>query len=564
MAREERRSAATVEVAASASTSTTTQHSLAPVTFVDVTAEAGLNFRHVSGAFGKKYLPETMGSGCAFLDYNGDGWQDIFLVNSTSWPERKGLRGYLALYRNDRNGRFTDVTEETGLKVELYGMGVAAGDYDNDGDVDIYVTALGQDRLFRNNGGSFEDVTLAAGIVESDFGTSAAWLDYDRDGLLDLFVCNYVEWSVDKDLFCTLDGKTKSYCKPESYKGQSPRLYRNLGEGRFQDVTAAAGLKDATCKALGVTVLDYDRDGWPDIFVANDTEPNKLYHNERDGKFSEQGVAAGVAFSEAGLARAGMGTDAADYDASGYPSLIVGNFSNEMLAVYHNEGTGLFIDEAPTSNIGRATLLSLTFGCFFFDYDLDGREDIFLANGHVADDINKVQPKITYAQPPKLFRNLGRRQFEDKSRSVGEDFSRPLVARGAAYGDYDNDGDLDILISCNNGRARLYRNEFGNQNNSIKVKTIGTKSTRDGIGAVVTVKLEDGTLQWKTVKTGSSYCSQSELPVTFGLGRAERVALVEVKWPSGRVDQFLDLTAGRMLVIKEGEGIVSTIGFTKG
>lgn len=532
-----------------------------PMQYVDATREAGIQFRHVSGAFGKKYLPETMGSGCAFLDVDGDGWQDILLVNSTIWPGQKGQKGYPALYKNNRNGTFTDITKQAGLMVELYGMGVAAGDYDNDGRPDIYITGLGQSRLFHNIGGEqFEDVTVKAGLINRDFSTSAAWLDYDRDGHLDLFVCNYVEWSIEKDLYCTLDGKTKSYCKPDSYKGQSVRLYRNRGNGQFEDVTERTGLLDPTCKALGVTVLDYDMDGWSDIFVANDTEPNKLYHNER-GTFTEQGVSAGVAFNEAGVARAGMGTDAADVDGSGYPSLIVGNFSNEMLALYHNEGTGLFIDEAPLSNIGQATLLSLTFGCFFYDYDLDGLEDIFLANGHVADDINRVQPKVTYAQAPKLFRNLGKKRFEEVSRRLGADFQRPLVGRGAAYGDYDNDGDLDLLINCNNSQARLYRNDATNRNRAFRIKTVGVKSNRDGIGAVVTVRLADGSSHWKVVKSGSSYCSQSELPLTFGLGQSERVSLVEVRWPSGQLDRVIDLPADRVVVIKEGEGVVSNSPF---
>lgn len=530
-----------------------------PVQFVDVTDEAGLKFKHVSGAFGQKYLPETMGSGCAFLDADGDGWQDILLVNSTIWPGQKGQRGYPALYHNNRDGTFTDVTKQAGLMVELYGMGVAAGDYDNDGKADIYITALGQDRLFHNLGnGQFEDVTVKAGLANADFSTSAAWLDYDKDGHLDLFVCNYVEWSIEKDLYCTLDGKTKSYCKPDSYKGESARLYRNRGDGRFEDVTERAGLLDPTCKALGVVTFDYDMDGWVDVFVANDTEPNKLYRNNRNGAFTEQGVSAGVAFNEAGVARAGMGTDAVDFDGSGYPSLIVGNFSNEMLALYHNEGTGLFIDEAPPSTIGQATLLSLTFGCFFYDYDLDGKEDIFLANGHVADDINKVQPKITYAQPPKLFRNLGKKRFEDVSRNVGVDFQQPLIARGAAYGDYDNDGDLDLLINCNNGSARLYRNDTTN-NYAFRVKTVGTKSNRDGIGAVVTIKLSDGSSHWKAVKSGSSYCSQSELPLTFGMGQNERVSLLEVRWPSGQVDRVIDLPANRVVTVSEGIGVVSNV-----
>ncbi|MEW6731496.1 MAG: CRTAC1 family protein [Acidobacteriota bacterium] len=533
---------------------------LVPVQFADITRTAGINFKHTSGAFGQKYLPETMGAGCAFLDFDNDGWQDILLINSKHWPGQKGRKVTQALYHNNKDGTFSDVTRAAGLDIEMYGLGSAIADYDNDGYVDIFLSGLGPDYLLRNRGnGTFEDVTARAGVDNPDFSTGAAWFDYNKDGLLDLFVCNYVEWSIEKDLHCTLDGKTKSYCKPESYKGQTSRLYHNRGNSQFEDVTEKAGLLDPTCKALGIAVVDYDRDSWPDLFVTNDTEPNKLYHNEGNGIFTEQGVTAGIAFSESGVARAGMGTDFADYDGSGYPSLIVGNFSNEMFGLYHNEGKGLFIDEAPTSNIGQATLLSLTFACFFYDYDLDGYEDIFLANGHVADDINRVQPKITYAQSPKLFRNLGKKRFDEMSRRVGVAFQQPMVARGSAYADYDNDGDLDLLITTNNGSARLLRNEGGNQHHSLRIRTVGTKSNRDGIGATVTIRLADSTTQWRVVKSGSSYCSQSELPITFGLGKQDRVAAIEVKWPSGLVDRIVDINADQIITIKEGSGLDGAI-----
>ncbi len=364
------------------------------IQYVDVTAAAKIAFKHTSGAFGKKYLPETMGAGGAFLDFDNDGWPDVFLVNSKNWPGRPGGPFYPALYRNNRDGTFTDVTKAAGLAVELYGMGVAAADYDNDGWPDLYVTALGGNRLFRNLGdGRFADVTARAGVggIPNGFGTSAMFLDYDKDGKLDLFVANYVAWSIDKDLFCTLDGKTKSYCTPESYQGQSPTLYRNKGDGTFEDVTQKAGLFNPSSKSLGVALLDLDNDGWPDLLVANDTQPNKLYRNNGNGTFTDVGVTAGIAFGETGVARAGMGVDAADYSGSGRSSVIIGNFSNEMIGLYHNEGNGLFVDEAPTSAVGQASLLTLAFATFFFDYDLDGRLDIFAGNGHVADDIGAVQ-----------------------------------------------------------------------------------------------------------------------------------------------------------------------------
>jgi hypothetical protein len=525
-------------------------------TFTDVTARAGIRFKHESGAFGRKYLPETMGSGVAFVDLDGDGRPDLLFVNSKRWPGQPGPRSLPAFYRNAGNGTFTDATRGSGLDVEMYGMGVTAADYDNDGLVDVYLTGLGGNRLFRNlGGGRFADVTARAGVAGGGFGTSAAFFDFDKDGRLDLFVCNYVDWSIEKDLFCTLDGTRKSYCTPESYKGQSPALYRNRGDGTFEDVTAKAGMRDTSSKALGVAVLDYDGDGWPDLFVANDTQPNKLYRNRGDGTFTDVGMAAGVAFSEAGMARAGMGVDAADYDDSGRPSLVIGNFSNEMMALYHNEGTGLFIDEAPTTTIGQATLLSLSFSCFFFDYDLDGRPDIFAANGHVSDDIQAVQTRVRYAQPPHLFRNLGDKRFEAVDAAAGPDFARAMVGRGAAYADYDGDGDLDVVITANNGPARLLRNDGGSKNHYLRVRTVGTASNRDGIGARVTVTAA-GRRQWAMVKTGSSYCSQSELPLTFGLGASAVPARVEVRWPSGRVD-VADSGPDTTLTVREGQPAAS-------
>jgi hypothetical protein len=537
---------------------------LAPVQFSDVTAKAGIRFRHYNGAYGKKYLPETTGSGCAFIDYDRDGWPDMLLLNGTDFADApKKRRAVMALYHNNQDGSFTDVTVAAGLAVPMYGMGAAIGDYDGDGWDDIFVTALGQNRLFRNLGGTtpgkFSDVTARVGLTGAPaFSTSAAWLDYDRDGRLDLFVGNYVDWKIENDIHCSLDGTSKSYCTPESYKGQSARLYHNLGAGRgFEEVTAAAGISDPTSKSLGVATFDYNRDGWVDIFVANDTQPNKLYQNNRNGTFSEVATTAGVAFSEEGKARAGMGVDFADYDGSGFPSLIVGNFSNEMLGVYHNEGqSGLFIDEAPTSTLGQATLLSLTFGLFFFDYDLDGRPDIFLANGHVADDINKVQPKITYAMAPKLFRNEGGRRFSEVTARAGSPFQRPIVARGAAYADYDNDGDLDILVTTNAGPAKLLRNEGGNQNRFLRIRPLGTGTNGSGIGARVVVVLPDGTRQWQVVHSGSSYCSQSELTLTFGLGRNDRAERIEIEWPGGRTERIKSLGANQLYTIREGQGVV--------
>jgi enediyne biosynthesis protein E4 len=531
--------------------------SASAVRFVDVTAAAGIRFKHQNGATGRKYLPETMGSGCAFIDYDNDGDLDIFFVNSKRWPGQVGPKSLPALYRNNGNGTFTDVTVASGLGVEIYGLGVAVADYDSDGWDDLYVTALGPNKLFRNVGnGRFVDVTTKASVGDPGFSTSAAFVDYDRDGHPDLFVCNYVEWSTEKDLFCSLDSRTKSYCTPESYKGQSPRLFRNAGNGTFADVTQKAGLLDPTSKALGVSVLDFDLDGWPDLFVANDTQPNKLYRNDQKGGFTDVAVQAGVAFSETGVVRAGMGTDAADYDGSGRESLLIGNFSNEMMALYHNEGKGLFIDEAPTTAVGLATLLKLTFGCFFFDYDLDGRVDIFGANGHVADDIGVLHPRIGYAQTPHLFRNLGGKKFEDVSSKMGQGFLTPAVGRGAAYGDFDGDGDLDLLLTANGGAARLLRNDGGNANAFLRVRLVGgSASGRGALGARATVVTTDGRKQSLTVRSGSSYCSASDRTLTFGLGPGASAQSLEIAWPDGKKETIPSPALRRTLVVEQGRGV---------
>ena len=531
-----------------------------PITFTDVTAQAGIHFKHNSGAFGKKYLPETMGSGVCFLDYDNDGWQDILLVNSMDWPGHKSGKSFPALYHNNRDGTFTDVTRQAGLAVEMYGLGCAVGDFDNDGKEDIYITTVGTNRLFHNLGnGKFADVTVKAGVGDPGFSASAVWFDYDNDGKLDLFVAHYIDWSIATDQYCSLDNKNKSYCTPQTYKGQSSTLFHNKGDGTFENVTRRAGLYDPTSKSLGVAMLDFDNDGWMDLFVSNDTEPNKLYHNNRDGTFTDVAVAAGVAYSEAGTVRAGMGTDAADYDNSGRQGLVIGNFTNEGMALYHNDGSGLLADEGMTSGVSKMSMQSLTFGCFFFDYDLDGLMDILAVNGHVSDDISVVQPTMRYAQAPSLFRNRGKGKFEEVTAKVGQALPKPVVGRGAAYGDFDNDGDLDVLIVANNGYARLLRNDNGNQNDMLRVKTIGTRSNRDGIGAKVTVKTSTGASLFEMVKTGSSYLSQSELPLTFGLGKPEegKTVSITIVWPSGHRDSMENVKPDQFVTVQEGKGIVS-------
>jgi hypothetical protein len=526
--------------------------------FRDITAQAGIHFTHNNGAFGKKWLPETMGPGCAFIDYDNDGYPDIILINGADFPGHPHAGATtLKLYHNNHDGTFTDVTRRAGLAIPMFGFGVAVGDYDNDGFDDIFVSALGQSHLFHNNGnGTFTDVTKLAGMWgPSEFSTSAAWVDYDRDGKLDLVVANYVQWTEQGDLYCTLDGAHKSYCTPESYKSTSVRLWHNLGNGKFEDATQAAGLGDPTSKSLGIAILDTNGDGWPDILIANDTQPNKLYLNKKNGTFEERGVPAGIGFGEDGVARAGMGVDAVDYDRSGRPSVLISNFANQMVSLYHNEGNGLFVDEAPQSEVGRATLVTLGFGCFFFDYDNDGWPDIFVADGHIEDQVEKVQKRVSYAEPPHLFRNMGGGKFTEVTEKMGKSFASPKVARAAAYADIDNDGFLDVLLTTNAGPAYLFHNE-GGTNHSLRIKLVGTKSNRDGIGAVVRVNAGSDK-QWKMVHSGSSYLAQSELVLTFGLGAQIKADNIEIQWPSGQVDKLSNVNAGQTVTVEEGKGVVA-------
>jgi hypothetical protein len=390
---------------------------------------------------------------------------------------------------------------------------------------------------------------MRSGIRNADFSVSAAWLDYDRDGLLDLIIGNYVKWSPASEVTCAHAG-VKGYCGPDAYKPVAPKLYRNLGAGRFDDVTTAAGIDDPTDKAMGVATLDYNGDGWPDLFIGSDRVPAKLYRNDGRGRFVEEGLGAGVALSENGVARANMGVDAADYDRSGRPSLVVGNFLNEMLGLYHNENGRQFVDLAPRSEVGRASLLSVTWAVFFLDYDLDGFLDIFAANGG-TDESQGMDARARLSQPPLLLRNRGNRTFENVTASLGAAFNRPIMGRGAAYADFDGDGDLDIAVATLNGPAYLFRNDGGNRQNWLRVRAIGSRANRSGIGAVVRVTSASGT-QWQTVHSGSSYASQSELALTFGLGRDPRVTTLTIEWPSGRQQTVSNLTADQIVTIEEG------------
>jgi hypothetical protein len=524
---------------------------------VDATAAARLQFTHYTGAFGRKYLPETLGSGVAIFDADGDQRQDVLFVGGTSWPDQpKPTNATTRLFRNAGNGTFEDITTKAGLDIPIYGMGAAAADFDNDGRQDLLVTAIGQSRLFKNSpDGKFVDVTERAGLAgRTGFSTSALWVDYDRDGDLDLLICNYVRWTPETDVFCSADGKEKSYCTPEAYSGATSWLFRNRGNGTFEDVTAAAGLFDPTSKALGVTMLDYDVDGWPDLFVANDTQPNKLYRNQGDGTFVETGVQAGLAFSEDGRARAGMGTDAADFDNSGVPSVVVTNFSGEMLGLYSPIKRGVYADRAPTSELGRASRLMLGFGCFFFDADLDGLLDLLVVNGHIDANISRTQGRVNYAEPPHLFHNKGGGKFVDVARVVGSEFASPKVGRGAAYGDLDLDGDLDVLITTNGGQARYYRNDLAAPHRGVRLTLRGTKSNRDAIGARVRIRTGQTWLT-RLVRTGSSYLSQSELPLTFGAGSRDAADEAIIDWPSGLQQKLGALRAGRSYLVIEGKGV---------
>jgi enediyne biosynthesis protein E4 len=522
----------------------------------DVTEQAGLRFQHNSGAYGGKLLPETLGSGCAFLDYDNDGWQDILLINSMDWPGHKRQRSTPRLYHNNRNGTFTDVTKAAGLDVEMYGIGVAVGDYDNDGFPDLLITCVGQNRLFHNTGkASFTDVTRTSGLQgHQGFSTSAIWFDYDRDGLLDLFICNYVRWSAEHDVFCSVDGQHKSYCTPEAYRGDTCWLFHNRGNGTFEDVTATSGIFDSSSKSLGVAMIDYDQDGWPDLLVANDTQPNKLYRNLGNGKFKDVAVDSGLAFSADGKARAGMGVDTGDFENSGRPGIAITNFDNEMIGLYRASRPGIYDDVSVAAGIGLPSRNTLGFGCAFLDIDLDGSLDLAVANGHIDETVRNIRGNIGYAQPAQLFLNQGGGKFRDVAGEVNGGFEKPKVGRGLAYGDFDGDGDLDILMTTNNGPAYLYRNDLSAGNRSIRFKLTGTKSNRDAIGAIVRIYYQ-GQTQSRTVRGGSSYLSQSELPVTFGVGRRDQIERATVEWPSGRTEEFQNLATGTTYQAIEGKGL---------
>lgn len=531
-----------------------------PVRFVDVTTAAGITFRHDNAASNEKFLIETMGAGCGWIDYNQDGLLDLYLVNSAPtkvYAPYRPLRG--ALYRNDGDGTFTDVTAKAGVGAEgLFGMGVAVGDYDNDGYPDLLVLGYRRSILYHNNGdGTFTDVTRRAGVENAGrWASSAAWFDYDNDGRLDLVIANYVDWSPERNFYCGDRGPgMRSYCHPDDFHGQPPTLFHNNGDGTFTDVSKSSGVGAKGGNGLGVVTFDYDNDGWQDIFIANDHMPNYLFHNNRDGTFLEVGYAAGVAVSGEGQFEAGMGTDAADTTGDGRLDLIVTHLDMQLARLYQNLGDGTFDDVTFPSKLSYATFHMSGFGTRFMDYDNDGRRDIFMANGHVLDNIQRYHAKTQYAEPKLMFRNLGSGIFENVSDRIGTDFQLQCVSRGAAIGDFDNDGDLDILVSNNGEAPRLLRNDGGNANHWLEILLIGTKSNRDGVGARLKVTAGDLVL-YDQRKGGMSYQSAQDPRLHFGLGQRTKVDGIEVVWPSGAVTKLTNLKCDQIIAVKEGTGIV--------
>lgn len=526
------------------------------VKFVDITQSAGIDFVHENGAYGDKLLPETMGGGGGFLDYDTDGDQDMLLVNSTRWqwdPRPPVEPATMKLYRNDGSGHFDDVTHDAGLDVSFYGMGCAFGDFDNDGDVDLFISAVGPNKLFRNDGGRFVEITSAAGVAgdSAAWGSSCAWLDYNNDGRLDLFVCNYVQWSKETDLGQNfqLTGVGRAYGPPTAFEGSFPLLYRNDGDGRFTDVSALAGIQQKNpatgvpmAKSMGVATIDLDGDGWMDLVISNDTVQNFLFHNQQDGTFREIGGISGLGFDSAGNARGAMGIDASYFRNDDTLGIAIGNFANEMTSLYcANENPLQFVDAAISTGLGPATRLELTFGLFFFDYDLDGRLDLMAANGHLEDEINKVQVSQHYEQPPQLFWNCGPRQQTEflkvAADKCGPDFARPMVGRGAAYADIDGDGDLDVLLLQVGGRPRLLRNDQQLGHHWSRIRLVGTECNADAIGAWIELTCGNQTLR-RQVAPSRSYLSQCELPVTFGLGTHEAIENIVVHWPDGTIQEM--------------------------
>jgi len=539
--------------------------------FTDITAASGVKFIHNNGATGDKLLPETMGSGVAILDFDNDGDQDLLFVNGTAWPG-KASQGRApttqALYRNEGGAKFTDITAGSGLDISFYGMGVVAGDFDNDGLVDLFFTAVGENKLFRNTGGGkFQDATSSAGVAGSptQWTTAAAWLDYDNDGDLDLYVGRYVKWSreIDFEVGYKLVGIGRAYGPPMNFEGAFASFFRNDGQGKFTDVSKDAGVEVRNpalgvpaAKTLGVAPIDLDDDGWIDLVVANDTVQNFVFHNQKNGTFKEIGALSGIAFDSYGNTRGAMGIDAARYREGKTAGIAIGNFANEMTALYvaQNHTSLIFADEAISEGVGPASRLPLKFGIFFFDYDLDGRLDLLSVNGHLEEEITKVQQSQRYAQAAQLFWNNGAADGpgftlvpEDRS---GRELVKPIVGRGSAYGDLDNDGDLDMVFTQTAGAPLILRNDQSLNRRWLRLKLVGKKSNREAIGAWVRVKVGDQLLARQVMPT-RSYLSQSELPVTIGLGASDKFSDLEVAWPGGQVQKVTQARVNSLTVVEQ-------------
>ncbi|HMB92294.1 MAG TPA: CRTAC1 family protein [Rhodothermales bacterium] len=531
--------------------------------FTEVVQEAGLgDFRHETGAEGNRFFPESMGSGCGFIDYDGDGWIDILAAGGGTWPgSSKDPIPSVWLYRNNGDGTFSLATQAAGLDgMHSYSLGFAVADYDNDGDQDFYLSTLDENRLYRNEGGVFTEVARTAGVAGEPVWSSAPiFFDADRDGWLDLYVGNYVEWSPETDLFCTLDGETKDYCTPQTYTGLPGRYYHNNGDGTFIDRTEQAGFLVATGKALGVIELDVNQDGLPDLMVANDTDPNQLFVNQGDGTFAERGAVSGLAYDETGKTRAGMGIDAGVVDSTGEVSIFVGHFTREMIGVWRHRSNGSFVERAAASKIGRPSLQTLTFGLFLLDADLDGHLDLFAANGHVNPGIEQIAESFTYAEPAHLFINRGDGTFEDVAPTIGGILQEPLVARGAAYADYDRDGDLDILLTENAGGLHLWRNDL-NSDAYLRVHVEGHESNRSGLGTRLVAVAGNHRME-RRLTSGTSYLAASELVATFGLGSHLQVDSLIVYWPSGRIDRLGPLEAGQDVLLVEGASVIQPLPY---
>jgi len=518
--------------------------------FFDVTAETGVDWSHETGAFGERWLPETLGPGVLIADLDGDERLDLVFPNGRAFEGRPGEAALPGVYLNRGGLRFREAAAETGLDFSAYCLGGAAADYDNDGDTDLYLACLGRDRLLRNDGGRFIDVSREAGLADvEEFGVSAVFFDADRDGWLDVYALRYVVWSPENDVFCDTYGQGKSYCTAALYEGAPARFYRGRGDGTFEEATREAGLFESDTKALGAVATDVDGDSWPDLAVACDTSANLLFHNRGGGIFENVAAEAGIGVGRSGFPRGGMGIDTADYDRDHDLDLAISYFSRDTVGLYENRGDLLFFDVGPNSEVGRKTRFTLGWGIVFFDYDLDGELDLLVANGHLDSQVERAQPPEPWAQPQQLFRNLGQGRFAEVTESAGGDLARPIVGRGAAFGDLDDDGDLDLVVTTNGGPARIFENR-GPGGHWLRVDLEGTESNRGGVGARVEVKIGETRRSWR-VRTGGSYLSQSQTAPTFGLGEASTVDEITIHWPSGRVQTLSDVGADRRIEVVE-------------